>query len=263
MNLSVLISSHAKAFDLWNITHFFFKKNWPNCPYAVYLGANGENRIKYCPEDWIYLNKGEDVSWAKSMKSYLESIPADYILLFLDDFIILRPVNQKLIDEAYEFLVANNGVMLRLVPSPKGTIYLNENFRRIDVKNRVPYVTSLQVAIWKKSFLIKLLKYDFDPWEFEIKAGKVKESMECYDKFFVTTKPLIFYKHFVEKGKFYPFIRKLIKEYNIPLIDTNRETLNKNELIKLYISKLRATMFSIIPEKDKNKIRKYFGKHEL
>lgn len=206
MNLSILISSHSRAFDLWHITHFFFKKNWPDCPYPIYLGANGVNRIEYCPKDWIYINKGEDVSWSKSLKDYLDSIPTDYILLLLDDFVLLRPVNQESIDDAFKFLVKNDGVMLRLVPNPKGSIYVNKKFSLIDVKNRVPYITSLQAAIWKKSFLIELLKYDYNPWEFEIKAGKTPECLKYYNKLFVSNTPLLHYKHYVEKGKFYPFI---------------------------------------------------------
>jgi len=53
------------------------------------------------------------------------------------------------------------------------------------------------MAIWKKDFLIKLLEYDFNPWEFEVKAGKTKEALENSDKFFVTNFDFVKYTHFV------------------------------------------------------------------
>jgi len=258
--MRVLISSYSNSYDIWHITKYFFDKYWKSDNINVYLGANGEDKERYCPIDWIYINKGKDESFSKSLISYLEEIKDEYFILMLDDFMILEKVDNNLIQKAFEFIKNNKGVYLRLTPNPKGDYKVNKYFSKIDVLGRVPYITSLQMAIWKKDFLIDLLKYDFNPWEFEIRAGKTKEALQHSDKFYVTNFDFIKYTHFVEKGKFYPFIKDYIEKENLKLI-SDREFFNSNELFQKSIIKDRIR--NLIPNKFINKIRILVGRHEL
>jgi len=255
--MELLISSHSKAYDIWSITYYFLHKNWKSV--KVYLGANGEDKKEFVPQELIYINKGEDKSFSNSLMSYLEEIEDEYFILMLDDFVILEEVNNEDIKKAFDFIKSNKGVYLRLAPNPKGDIKINKDFSLIDVKSKVPYITSLQMAIWKKEFLMKLLKYDFNPWEFEIKAGKTKEALENYDKFFVTNYPFVKYTHFIEKGKFYPFIKDLCKKEGLNY-NFNREFINENQIQDNVIKKL---IRNLIPNKYKNSIRKLLKKEEL
>ena len=45
---NILISSHAKANDIWYITEHFLKKLW-KANLVITLGANGEDRKEYVP----------------------------------------------------------------------------------------------------------------------------------------------------------------------------------------------------------------------
>ena len=260
--MNILIASYSKSYDIWHITDYFLEKNWKNNNLKVYLGANGHDKQKYCPKSWIYINKGEDKSFSQSLNSYLEEIKEEYFILMLDDFLILEKVNNYLINKAFEFIKENKGVYLKLAPNPKGDFKIDKYFSQIDVKNEAPYITSLQMAMWKKDFLIKLLKYDFNPWEFEVKAGKTKEALENSDKFFVTTFPFVKYIHFVEKGKFFPFIKELIQKENLQLIG-NRSFWKEEELIQFRdsnIEKIKKFIKSIIPNRYINNIRRLMRK---
>ncbi len=259
--MELLISSYSKAYDIWHITNYFLMKNWKS-NLKIYLGANGENKKDYCPKNCIYINKGEDKSFLKSLKSYLDEIEDEYFILMLDDFLILEEVNNSLIKKAFDFIRENKGVYLRLKPNPKGDKKMDKYFSRIDVKNQVPYITSLQMAIWRKDFLKKLLEYDFNPWKFEIKAGKTKEALEYSDKFFVTNFDFIKYTHFVEKGKFYPFIKELAKKEGLDFI-SDREFWNEKDLKKFKDPFFKKVIRSFIPNKYKNSLRKLIGRGEL
>jgi len=258
---NVLISSHSKANDIWHITNYFLKKYWKE-KLKVFLGANGEDKSEFAPKDWRYINNGEDISFSKSLMSYLESIDDEYFILMLDDFIILKQIDNGKIKKAFEFIKSNNGVYLRLVPNPKGDLKIDNDFSKIDVKSSVPYVTSLQMAIWKKDFLIKLLSYDFSPWEFEVKAGKTKESLSNGDGFYVTNYDFISYTHFVEKGKFYPFLKDILKKEEISL-NSKRAFLSEEELNKIRDSYLKKSIRKLLPSRYINKIRKIIGKDQL
>ncbi len=257
----LLISSHSKANDIWYITDYFLKKRW-KADLEITLGANGEVRKEFVPNDWKYVNNGEDISFSKSLMSYLNSINEEYFILMLDDFMILEEVDNSKIEKAFEFIKSNNGVYLRLVPNPKGDLKINNDFSKIDVKSQVPYVTSLQMAIWKKEFLMELLKYDFNPWEFEVKAGKTKESMLNSDGFYVTNYNFVTYTHFVEKGKFYPFLKDMLKKEGLSL-ESSRTFLSEAELNKMKDSYLKKSIRKILPSKYVNLIRKIIGKEPL
>lgn len=261
MKPHILISSHLKASDIWYITDYFLKKHW-KADLKITLGANGEDRKEYVPEGWKYVNNGEDISFSKSLMSYLENIEEEYFILMLDDFVILEEVDNAKIEKAFEFIKANNGVYLRLTPNPKGDLKIDKDFSKIDVKSYVPYVTSLQMAIWKKEFLMKLLSYDFSPWEFEVKAGKTKESLSNSDGFYVTNYDFITYTHFVEKGKFYPFLKDLLKKEGLPLNST-RAFWSEEELRKIKDSYLKKSIRKLIPSRYVNLIRKIIGKEPL
>jgi len=258
---NILISSHAKANDIWYITDHFLKKYW-KANLKITLGANGEDTKNYVPESWEYVNNGEDISFSKSLMSYLESIDEEYFILMLDDFIILEEVDNVKIEKAFNFIRSNNGVYLRLVPNPKGDLRIDKDFSKIDVKSNVPYITSLQMAIWKKEFLIKLLSYDFSPWEFEVKAGKTNESLLNSDNFYVTNYNFITYTHFVEKGKLYPFLKDLLKKEGLPLNST-RAFLSEEELKKIRDSYLKKSIRKLLPSRYVNLIRKIIGKESL
>lgn len=260
--ISILICSHSQANDLWPITDHFLRKHWKDCPYPIYLGANGIDKKHECPVSWIYLNQGDDITWAQSMMSYLEAIPTQYVFLWLDDFVLLENVQVSIINIIENFITNHSPMMVRLTPNPTGDIAFNTLFDKIDVWNRVPYVTSLQMSLWNKEFLIMLLQYGFSPWDFENKAGKVRESMEYKDHFYVANKPLIHYTHYVEKGKFYPFIHELLSKENLEF-NSSRFTLSSKELKIMRRTRWYTSILLKISPKYINFIRKILGKHEL
>jgi hypothetical protein len=180
----------------------------------------------------------------------------------LDDFMILEVVDTKQIEKAFEFIKSNNGVYLRLVPNPKGDIKIDSDFSRIDVESKVPYVTSLQMAIWKKDFLMQLLSYDFSPWEFEVRAGKTKESIINSHSFYVTNYNFITYTHFVEKGRFYPFLKDILKKEGLPL-HSIRGFLREEELNKMKDSYFKKCIRKLVPSRYINLIRNVMGKESL
>lgn len=258
-DLSILIASFDKAYDIWNITDFYFNKYWKDNPYKIYLGANGENKEKFCPEKWSYVNKGEDLSWSKSMYDYLNSIDTKYVLVYLDDFALNERVSTNEINNIITFMNDDNSKMVRLSSRPKPDMKINSKIGRISINDRVPYSTSLQAAIWDRNFLIDLLKYNFNPWEFETKAGKTIEAFNNSDKFYATYDSILKYKHFVEKGKFLSFIKENAKDDNISLNANNRSFWDKSDMN----TTLMSIVYSYVPNKYKNKIRKLLKKEEL
>ena len=240
----IVINSHANASDLWPITYHFIQKNWPEHP-PIYLGANGGTDIGKVPEEWRLIDQGEDRSFSSSLMDYVDAIESEYLILMLDDFAILEPVSNERLEEACRFVKKHEAVYMRLTPNPPGDIPFDSGYAQIAIDMRPPYATSLQMAIWKRDFLRKLLAYDFNPWEFEVRGGKTEESFANASRFFVAQEPLIQYTHFVEKGKFYPLVRQWIND-GVD-VESTRGYWSEEEIRKLQGGLLRRMIRTIIP----------------
>jgi hypothetical protein len=118
------------------------------------------------------------------------------------------------------------------------------------------------MAIWNREFLMRLLAYDFSPWEFEIKAGKTREAMERAEDFYVSDLPIVHYTHIVEKGKFFPFVREMIEEEGIK-IDSDREFWTEEEIKRLQEHPLKTWVRSKLSPKWHNRIRMILFKDPL
>lgn len=256
----ILIASHAKAQDLWPITDHFIRNKWPGRP-PIYLGANGGTDPETVPEGWKLIDRGEDRSFSRSLKDYLDAIESEYLILILDDFAILEPVSNDRLEEACRFAKEQDTVYLRLVPNPPGEIPYNDKYSRIAIEKRPPYATSLQMAIWKRDFLQKLLEYDFNPWEFEVRGGKTEEAFVAASRFFVAREPLIRYTHFVEKGKFFPLVRQWADE-GVP-VDSMRAFWSEEEVRRMQGSPIRRLIRRKVSTPWRNRIRVLLGLAEL
>jgi hypothetical protein len=258
-DLSILVASYDKAFDFWHITAQSFYRHWPDNPYEIFLGANGEEHKKHCPPEWNYINQGMDHAWHQSMLTYLSSIKTNYVLVYLDDFALIDEVSSEKIQKCIEFLKLKNGVYLRLITKPKPNIKLDKCFGNISVIDNVPYVTSLQPSIWNRAFLIELLKYGYNPWDFEVKGGKTDLALDNKNAFYGVYKSVITARHFVEKGKYLPFLRKLVSEEELKTLTADREIWEKDTVNDTVFSR----MFNLVPSNYQNWVRRFFGRPEL
>jgi hypothetical protein len=217
----------------------------------------------YCPSGWKYINDGPDSSWSKSLSDYLAHIESRYVLLLLDDFILMSEPDLAYLQKAMSFVESKDTAMLRLTPNPAGDIYVDEFFTRLDMKAKPIYATSLQAAIWNVDFLKKLLSYDFNPWEFEVMGGKTKEAIAADGRLFVASGPVLTYTHFVEKGKLHPLIKRVMQNEGVVFDISTRKFLSPYEMLKYKISYYKGKLSSILPKKFYTKLRSVFGKNEL
>lgn len=243
-NLSILFSSYGDYQELLPITYHFFNKFWPENNYKVYWGSNGkyiENFADFAP-DWFYLHTNEnDLGWSENLKSYLQEIETDYVLLLLDDFLLLKEPDYKAIDEGLDLMQKIDAVYLRLNNKPPADKKIYDIFGSINYYS--DYRSSLQPAIWKKDVLLKICEYKFNPWLFEWKAGIVDETIN--EIFLGVFKDIINTQHCIEKGMWIENVLSIIKNENIR-IDSNRQIwINDNQISK---NTLKEKFIKLIPK---------------
>ncbi len=175
--LTILVSSCDKYASLWDPFFASLFKQWPtlltvNRHIPIMLIANN----KHYPDPRVQMiNISQETSWSDNMLLALEKINSKYVLLMLDDYWVINPVQEMQLDEILQIMQKEDIAMTQLTynnpefhygvrhPKLKYAIYTNKYAQ---------YKASLQVAIWDKHALQFLLRSGENPWEFEINGTK-------------------------------------------------------------------------------------------
>tara|TARA_A100001388_G_C28768410_1_gene502274 strand:- start:32 stop:835 length:804 start_codon:yes stop_codon:yes gene_type:complete len=202
---SILVCSFDSVSDilqLWDKkffkSPFLFKKN-----FKIFYGLNfynENNKFLFHNKNILY---SKTFNWSFSLKSWLNQISSEYILLILDDQVIKTFSTSKVKKIIND--IDKSGIIY--APISYGTHLTRKIINKeIILKTKVPtskYSINLQPSIWRKSFLINLLNESINPWEFEIKSSQ-RYNKENFNAFFYITKDISFFEQYIERGKIYP-----------------------------------------------------------
>ena len=207
---SVLVSSCDAYSDLWTPFFNLFWRNWPDCPYRVYLGTNwahhDDQRVRT-------LNAGDDESWSKNLRFFLNQIGSEYVLLLLEDFFLTRRVSTEAVAKNVSALRALNGTALRLFPNPPPDNRVDGYESIGSIHRFAPFRVSAQAGIWKRESLLALLRDEENAWEFERKA--TVRSRGSASGFYCTLQPILPYVHVVEQGRWFWHAARRFRKANI------------------------------------------------
>ena len=211
----IFVASFDGYSDLWDVFFECFHLNWKDNKNPVYLVTN----IKTPSYSGVVtIATGEETSWSNRIKKAIDSVKEEYIILFLEDYLIHKPVDNQIVEKAIEFVRDNDIDFLRLEPIPK-IKNKTTNFA-VPLSKKLLYGINLQCAIWKKDFLLKCLCGDFSAWEFEARQ-KNGEATQVPGKLFGTDFFVIPYLNGILQGKWWPDSVKELRDIGIN-VNTNQ-----------------------------------------
>lgn len=164
-DVAVYVTSFDGYSDLWVPFFECFWRHWPDCPFKVYLGGNSKG---YDDDRVTFLGAQMDQPWSNRVVEHLEQIDSSYVIMFLEDWFLTKPVDSTAILEMFRTFETLNGRMLRFVPDPAPSKAIGgcPEFGLLELGqlNR----TNTHATLWKKTTLLSLLKQDESLWEFEV-----------------------------------------------------------------------------------------------
>lgn len=165
LKCSIIVLSCDKNIGPLKLFMKFFNENWRSCSYPVYVGLE---KIMTNFEGAEVINS-EEALWGKRIKNYLQNIETEYVLIFLDDFLIEKPVDDKIIESYINILDENPDIATISLADiyDKGNKETEFN-SLVERKHNGNYLLNLQVGIWRKSLLINLLMDKESPWQTEL-----------------------------------------------------------------------------------------------
>lgn len=112
-------------------------------------------------------------TWSQCLRRALESIPEPYVMYFQEDYFLRRQVNDTMILEALAAIdgdsTAGVAYLFRVGPLYMHSCGYNKLFLQVLPPSR--YLASTQCAVWRKDFLLSLLRDWENAWTFEIFAS--------------------------------------------------------------------------------------------
>jgi hypothetical protein len=224
-DLPVLVISCDRYADLWRPFFQLFWRRWPDCPGPVYLGSNFET---YDDPRVRTLCAGRDVTWAASVSTMLDQIAAEYVIVMLEDFLLMRTVHTARIKRLAGIAVAEQVGCLRLysIFPPERTVAGYAELGSFAPGDN--YRVTAQAAIWRVDTLRKFLVPGFSAWDFELVGSQMSEFMP--DRIWCVREPALVYDHGVEKGRWRPQGLEICREAGIEVDSSKRGAFTVSEL---------------------------------
>ena len=249
-DIAVLVASCDRYSDVWQLFFKLFRKQWPDCPHAVYLGSNTVG----CAEPGVAnLLVGPDDGWGKGVKAMLERLTEPYVLLFLDDYFLLKPVERARL-EAVKTASAQAGAAFVLLSSPLRAdrpLPGHPGIGKLDPG--APYRASLNVALWRRDILLSLLKPEENPWQFEIIASRRSDVLPT--PFLVSRKPVFHIdKDGVARGLWTRASLRMAARQGVAIDLTRRGVLARNRERARYYNLPKKWILKVLPWRVRFKI---------
>jgi hypothetical protein len=178
--LVILVSSFDRYAVCWQPFWHGLEKYWPGHPKTLFISNTLD-----APSGFT-LRVGPDRGWAGNLLYALDQIDAEFILYSQEDYWIQTPVDPQLITDYLGLLQAGRADYVRLYPAPPPDFAFPGDERLGIISPGSAYRTSLQMAMWRKSTLRKLLDLTDSPWQFEVKGSRRSENLG--ERFLCVTK---------------------------------------------------------------------------
>jgi len=170
MKLSVLIGTCDAYEPLWEPFQITFDRYWKFPTQNLFVGET-----KVIPNytdtkfDTIALGKK---SWGSRMRDGVIACKEEYIFFVLEDYFFNYSYDETQMNTWIEDMKKYDMNRLQVCGPPGEQRYMDkENCPYKIFQPNSRYIISVQPSIWKKSYLLEVLKDEYSPWDFELKGS--------------------------------------------------------------------------------------------
>lgn len=167
-NMTMLILSCDRFSDLWDGHIKLLEQNWSDRDMKTYIVTDSPNEKSY-PGIEI-LSAGAEVEWSDRLAYALKFVKTDYVFFTLDDYFLIKKVNDQSIVDLMEMMEKEKIDYVRLFPRPKRATREKltgyKGIRKVDISCN--YSVNLYSGLWKKAFIESTVKMPKNAWQFEV-----------------------------------------------------------------------------------------------
>ena len=164
MNVSLIVGSADSYADCYEPFFHLLHDYWPDCPKPVYLLTEAKTwNSEALP---VVSSCNGRCAWGKNLRLTVERTTTDYILLFMIDYFLERPVNHRQFLHFLETAQRRHVSCLNFIPlaGNAGTVTPDG---LVAMEKRIHDKVNCQVALWEKNAILRHLRDHETPHDFE------------------------------------------------------------------------------------------------
>lgn len=167
---TVLINSCDKYEDAWYPFFELIKKYWNECEYPFVLNTETKNYKHTGVNLEVIKIESKSEKWGSRLINSLNKIESEYVILLLEDFFLLGPVDYVEIERCIQWMNIEKNIAaiyfkkIAGFVSDKKSDVLNDYILMEENKR---YKLNLQAGLWNREKLISLIQDEDTPWSFE------------------------------------------------------------------------------------------------
>jgi hypothetical protein len=218
----VLVTSSDRARDVFEIVFRNAESIWRDCDWPRFVGFTSKHPNLYGFQA-VAANGPSD--WRQEVDDYLDALPEqiEYVLRIDEDALFMTPVDGNTLNAIADLMVRENLAYVRLVPVTRnfaGRVveYLRHKFAKRPLRLisfSEPYYSSVELAIWRRSYLRCLLQQPGTIWEFEHTISN--------ERHYAVWEPLVEQHQIVTRGKWSRSASRLLARQGLSLGNSRRE----------------------------------------
>jgi len=218
----VLVTSSDRARDIFEIVFQNADRTWRDCDWPRFVGFTTKHPDIYGFK--AVATKGPS-DWRQEVGDYLDALPdeIEYVLRIDEDALFMSTVDGSKLNAVADLMVRGNLAYVRLVPVTRNLAGRVVEYFRYKLAKRPlrlistaePYYSSVELAIWKRSYLRSLLRQPGTIWEFE--------HMVSNESHFAVWKSVVEQHQIVTRGKWNRSAARLLARQGLTLANSKRE----------------------------------------
>jgi hypothetical protein len=218
----VLITSSDSGRDIFEIVFRNAETIWRNCDWPRFVGFTTKHPDLY---GFKALAAKGPFEWRQAVVDYLDALPKqiEYVLRIDEDALFMAPIDGDRLNRIADLMVRENLAYVRLVPVTRnfaGRVveYLRRKFDKRPLRLisfSEPYYSSVELAIWRRSYLRSLLQQPGTIWEFEHAISN--------ERHYAVWAPMVEQHQIVTRGKWSRSAPRLLARQGLSLGNSKRE----------------------------------------
>lgn len=166
----------------WLLHGFFHQwSKYANRYAPMEIEVAGFTKIHFLPKyaSFYSIGKFEDYpvqKWSDGLIRYLHSIPDELVLVLLEDYWMMRPINWRAVSVAYSYAMDHKDIIRFDVAADRAFSRQNryvETWGILDVcEAKGEYSLSFQASLFRKDLLLEVLEPGETPWETELHGSQ-------------------------------------------------------------------------------------------
>ena len=170
--ITLIYCTCDKYESLWSNFFRLWTKYWPDFSSTVVLNTESKDfsfdGLNIIRPKFSKMNP----TWSERLLESLEMVETPYVILTLDDFYIKSPVDVQTLCTCVNQMDKQNNVNLFTFAHQPGNNKSCDFCDLFEERSRfATYRVNAQLALWRVSYLKKIIKKYENPWEFELNGS--------------------------------------------------------------------------------------------